>query len=314
MHGKTMAQVEAAAASSLVPPSLTCPTLLSVWAQRWKCKSAQRCRYCAGNHQSSRCLEKIHAGTTVLPLCCNCRDDNNVNSRVYPVTSSDSLVSHRPPVLLPILLKWCPILPFLHGTVPEQMIPYHGLTCRPCLCQPPRRQHSHPCPAQLSLLNLICSMLHLPHLLLFLFHSLPLCHLQLLHSPLLVDRSHWLAALFGTPTLQANQNATLQRMLKLLTEVSVNVSDSSERVTALQQKQYTATIPERPGLPVHVNQSHPIPGDQPCEPSGLAGWVTVLLPCCSPGYWNLHHGHGTLQQMASPAEQVARLYHRLPPA
>ncbi|XP_045116024.1 uncharacterized protein LOC123507326 [Portunus trituberculatus] len=44
-------------------------------------KSAPRCRYCSWGHPSSRCLEKIHAGTRVLPLCCNCGGDHNATSR-----------------------------------------------------------------------------------------------------------------------------------------------------------------------------------------------------------------------------------------
>ncbi|MPC73653.1 hypothetical protein E2C01_067989 [Portunus trituberculatus] len=39
--------------------------------QSWKCKLAPRCRYCSGGHPSSRYLEKISAGTKVVPLCCN---------------------------------------------------------------------------------------------------------------------------------------------------------------------------------------------------------------------------------------------------
>ncbi|MPC23335.1 hypothetical protein E2C01_016379 [Portunus trituberculatus] len=37
--------------------------------------------YCSWGHPSSRCLEKIHAGTRVLPLCCNCGGDHNATSR-----------------------------------------------------------------------------------------------------------------------------------------------------------------------------------------------------------------------------------------
>ncbi|MPC62628.1 hypothetical protein E2C01_056717 [Portunus trituberculatus] len=52
--------------------------------QSWKCKSAPRCRYCSGSHPSSRCLEKIHASTRVIPLCCNCMGDHNASLRRCP--------------------------------------------------------------------------------------------------------------------------------------------------------------------------------------------------------------------------------------
>ncbi|MPC65198.1 hypothetical protein E2C01_059329 [Portunus trituberculatus] len=37
-----------------------------------------------GGHPSSRCLEKIRAGTRVVPLCCNCGGDHNASSRRCP--------------------------------------------------------------------------------------------------------------------------------------------------------------------------------------------------------------------------------------
>ncbi|MPC50697.1 hypothetical protein E2C01_044527 [Portunus trituberculatus] len=57
--------------------------MLSFWPPELEV-SAPRCRYYAGTHQSSRCLEKIQAGTKIPLCCCNCSGEHNANSRPCP--------------------------------------------------------------------------------------------------------------------------------------------------------------------------------------------------------------------------------------
>lgn len=53
--------------------------------QEWRCRSAPRCRYCAGTHKSSVCLKKIQDGTPIPPRCCNCGNNHNANSHTCPM-------------------------------------------------------------------------------------------------------------------------------------------------------------------------------------------------------------------------------------
>ncbi|KAK4305199.1 hypothetical protein Pmani_022878 [Petrolisthes manimaculis] len=50
--------------------------------QEWCCRTAPKCRYCAGNHKSTICSTKIQAGTFIPPKCCNCGGAHNAHSPV----------------------------------------------------------------------------------------------------------------------------------------------------------------------------------------------------------------------------------------
>lgn len=52
--------------------------------QAWSCMMDERCRFCGGNHISTRCGEKIKANKRVLPRCCNCGGPHNAKSSDCP--------------------------------------------------------------------------------------------------------------------------------------------------------------------------------------------------------------------------------------
>ncbi|KAK4318939.1 hypothetical protein Pmani_010082 [Petrolisthes manimaculis] len=52
--------------------------------QEWCCRTAPKCRYCAGNHKSTICSTKIQAGTFIPPKCCNCGGAHNAHSHICP--------------------------------------------------------------------------------------------------------------------------------------------------------------------------------------------------------------------------------------
>ena len=52
--------------------------------QEWRCRSAPRCRYCAGTHSSSVCLRKIQDQVPVQRRCCNCNGDHNAHWHACP--------------------------------------------------------------------------------------------------------------------------------------------------------------------------------------------------------------------------------------
>ncbi|XP_050714967.1 uncharacterized protein LOC126997794 [Eriocheir sinensis] len=67
--------------------------------QEWRCRSAPRCRYCAGTHKSALCLQKIQAGTPVPRKCCNCGGEHNAHYHSCPMKPKPSRVAapdHHP--------------------------------------------------------------------------------------------------------------------------------------------------------------------------------------------------------------------------
>lgn len=50
----------------------------------WSCQLDPRCRFCAGNHMSTRCGEKIRAGMRIEPRCCNCGGPHNAKTMTCP--------------------------------------------------------------------------------------------------------------------------------------------------------------------------------------------------------------------------------------
>ena len=84
--------------------------------REWKCKSAPCWRSCAGNHQSSRCLEKVRAGARVPRHYCKC-----------------GVSTTHPPVSAPP----GPGLAGTHTLPVLQPAPWSGVLCWPC----PSPQH-----------------------------------------------------------------------------------------------------------------------------------------------------------------------------
>ncbi|MPC40906.1 hypothetical protein E2C01_034481 [Portunus trituberculatus] len=220
------------------------PDLCSHWCwfghQSWKCKSALRCRYCSGSHPSSRCLEKIRAGTRVIPLCCNCRGDHNASPRRCPAwprpvrepqTPSTAVGPSRVvfrPAPAPQHNAWAngapswsdfPALP-LPAAQPSAFPPLLGTAA------PAQSGAAHPpVPA-----------------------TRP-------HVPVPRRTAPYYAAVVGpedaAPASQVGVPATLQDVMQLLLGIQANVRDLRVRVTALERQRDAASpLPQPVPTPV----------------------------------------------------------------
>ncbi|MPC60061.1 hypothetical protein E2C01_054097 [Portunus trituberculatus] len=216
--------------------------------QSWKCKSAPRSRYCSGGHPSSRCMEKIHAGTRVVPLCCNCGGDHNTSSRHCPAQPRLVRESQNPDTTVsPSRVVFRPAPPpqynvWANGTPSWSNFPALPLPVAQPSAIPPLPGAAAPTQSGAA---------HTP----FPATQPPV--------PVLPRTATYYAAVAGVP-------ATLQDVVQLLPEIRTEVRDLRVRVTALEQ-QWDAGSPlalssQRPNLPARTSPivCWPTPGPNQC--------------------------------------------------
>lgn len=69
------------------------------WGHRvWQCDGRTKCGFCAGNHDSKLCREKIDSGENITPRCPNCYQEHNAWSLRCPLRPDSHLRAAKGPL------------------------------------------------------------------------------------------------------------------------------------------------------------------------------------------------------------------------
>ncbi|XP_050724592.1 uncharacterized protein LOC127002552 [Eriocheir sinensis] len=293
--------------------------------QEWRCRSAPRCRYCAGTHKSALCLQRIQAGTPVPRKCCNCGGEHNAHYHSCPVKPIPSRAAA--PDLHP--QQGRPRLVFRPAPLPQYSAWARGA---PSTSEFPPQPGSSTPPAPAS-----SAATPVPR-------QTP--------APAPQPQPPLLPVPAASPPAAAGSNPVLTQILAAVTQLQEALATMISRVAALEQRVSTSPpARELPSIPAPAPSSAPAPcpalqsaseamdvdsGDSVVPPEGQAPNTPATPPAVETDAdkGTAEHRHSqtdpppsladpppqwgaTLQelmaQFASLTQQVAELHHRITP-